>query len=242
MKTTSDFIKNGSHEEFLSVLQYYGDAIKMKASQKKKNDEGLVQLDKWYQEDLEKLVRSRSPSHITRDELVRLMKWKLSRGKFRPRLVELAASNSNESVKDASAKGIRLALGNKVEDAINALDVLKGVGPATASGILAACVPERCCFFADEVALAVLPVSSLKYNISEYQLLNATVVDIVNRLNKEIKTENKEADDEHTWTPHKVELAIWTHAVILKNKPELLSDFKRSAKESTGSIKKRRLN
>ena len=69
--------------------------------------------------------------------------------------------------------------------------VLKGVGPATASGILAACVPENCCFFADEVAHAIPSLASLKYNAAEYELLNSLMADCAQRLNSELE----ESDD-----------------------------------------------
>lgn len=242
MPATGDFIQNGSHVEFSSVLKFYKDAIKIKASKKKKKDgESLEKLDKWYQDELGELARSRSPPHITSEELVRLMKWKLSRGKFRPRLIELAASNNEESVKNASKKGIQLALKNKVEDAISALVVLKGVGPATASGILAACVPEKCCFFADEVAHAIPSLATLKYSAAEYELLNSELVECSKRLNKDFQKDNEKENDEGTWTPHKVELAVWTHSLIHQNKPELLSDLKRGSEENESASKKRKI-
>lgn len=70
------------------------------------------------------MANSRKPPHITRDELVRLMDWKLTRGKFRPRLMELAGSNTNESVRSATKQGIQLATRSKIEDAIKALGMI----------------------------------------------------------------------------------------------------------------------
>ena len=54
------------------------------------------------------------------------------RGKFRPRLVNLVATNSPEMVEEASTAAF-LALPN-VKAAITGLTSLQGVGPATASG------------------------------------------------------------------------------------------------------------
>ncbi|XP_068219443.1 uncharacterized protein [Palaemon carinicauda] len=241
MKTV-DFLKKGTPLEFLEVLKFYDKAIKIKSSQKKKKDgESLSKLDKWYQGELGKVAMARSPPHITKEELVRLMKWKLSRGKFRPRLVELAGSNSEELVKTASQKGIKLALKDKVKDAVKELVVLKGIGPATASGILAACVPEKCCFFADEVAHAIPCLATLKYNMEEYILLNHSLEECAQRLNKELikgdENENAEAD----WTPHKVELALWTHSIIEQNKPELVAHMKLMPEEDNANRKRRKL-
>lgn len=76
---------------------------------------------RWYQEELGEAVASRSPPHMIRKELVRLMDWKLSRGKFRPRLIQLSESNEESLVKSATEKGIKLAQAGKIEEAIEAL-------------------------------------------------------------------------------------------------------------------------
>lgn len=61
------------------------------------------------QEELPSTVSSRSPPHLTQSELVRLVKWKLARGKFRPRLVEFAASNEEELVKKVTGESLKVA-------------------------------------------------------------------------------------------------------------------------------------
>lgn len=58
----------------------------------------------------------------------------LQRGKFRPRLQQLAASNSEETVEKCSRKAFSFL--PDVKAAIAELSSLKGVGPATASGEL----------------------------------------------------------------------------------------------------------
>lgn len=73
------------------------------------------------QEELQSTADSRTPPHITRAELVRLVEWKLSRGKFRPRLVDLAGSNKEEEVIKATEKGLKLGSKGKVEEAIAAI-------------------------------------------------------------------------------------------------------------------------
>lgn len=64
---------------------------------------------------------ARSPPHMIRKELVRLMDWKLSRGKFRPRLIQYSESNEEALVKSATEKGIKLAQAGKIEEAIEAV-------------------------------------------------------------------------------------------------------------------------
>lgn len=56
----------------------------------------------------------------------------LQRGKFRPRLTEMVKTNSEKEVKDASTKAFQSL--PDISAAIQALSVLKAVGPATASG------------------------------------------------------------------------------------------------------------
>ncbi|KAG7153700.1 uncharacterized protein LOC121857152 [Homarus americanus] len=225
MLTTTQFLTDADTQKFAAVLKLYPNALKIKASLKKKQGESLEKLDKWYQDELGRDAQSRKPPYITRDELVRLMGWKLSRGKFRPRLMELAGSNSDESVQKASQQGIHLAQKDKIQDAIKALVVLKGIGPATASGILAACVPEKCCFFADEVAHAIPSLASLKYNAAEYEVLNSEMINCAKRLNCEAQKEDEKENGLEKWTPHKVELTIWTYSLLHQNNSELLSDI-----------------
>lgn len=56
----------------------------------------------------------------------------VQRGKFRPRLQQLVASNSVDTVEKCSRKAFSLL--PDVKAAIAELSYLKGVGPATASG------------------------------------------------------------------------------------------------------------
>ena len=54
------------------------------------------------------------------------------RGKFRPRLTELVQTNTDKEVIDASTEAFQKL--PDVSAAIQALTVLKAIGPATASG------------------------------------------------------------------------------------------------------------
>ena len=57
----------------------------------------------------------------------------LQRGKFRPRLEQMVQSNSEEDVLNASKKAFKLL--PNLSAAIQAMTVLKAIGPATASGL-----------------------------------------------------------------------------------------------------------
>ncbi|XP_067345433.1 uncharacterized protein zgc:112496 isoform X2 [Channa argus] len=111
------------------VYDKYWDVVEAKTKGKKPGK--LLSLDKWYQEELPLLISSRPHKHVTLSELVKLMEWKLTKGKFRPRLQQLVASNSDETVEKCSRKAFSLL--PDVQAAIAELSFLKGVGPATAS-------------------------------------------------------------------------------------------------------------
>jgi hypothetical protein len=78
----------------------------------------------------------------------------LQRGKWRPRLEQLAASNSEADVKRVSEAAFKIGSGAPA-DANKKLCELKGVGPATASAILSSFDPEQMPFESDEAVLAM---------------------------------------------------------------------------------------
>nr|CAN60405.1 hypothetical protein VITISV_034137 [Vitis vinifera] len=95
------------------------------------------------------LIRQRNPNpYITTSELSKLMQWKLTRGKWRPRLLDFVSSLDEALVKSASQKAFQSL--PDISKAISELTVLKGVGPATASALLAAYAPDVAPFMSDE--------------------------------------------------------------------------------------------
>ncbi|KAG4211005.1 hypothetical protein ERO13_A02G079900v2 [Gossypium hirsutum] len=113
------------------------------------NKPNLISLDQFYTHELPSLLRQRNPNpFITTAELSRLMQWKLTRGKWRPRLLDFVSSLDDSSVQSVSQKAF-LSLPD-ISKAISELTVLKGVGAATASAVLAAYAPETAPFMSDE--------------------------------------------------------------------------------------------
>lgn len=197
----------GVHEKYWAVVE-------VKSSGKGKAGK-LLSLDKWYQEELPKLISARSQRYITRDELSKLMEWKLTRGKFRPRLQQLIGSNSEEAVQSCSTKAFGLL--PDVQAAITELSTLKGMGPATASAVLAAGAGEEAAFMADETVESIPELCPVQYTAKHYSLY----LDKITQKTKHLNT----VDSQQDWTPHRVELCLWTWAVANKLQPSLLEEF-----------------
>merc|ERR1719239_1452887 len=211
---TADFFENGTNKQFEWVLDKYQETMQAKAEGKPGKAEALLKLDKWYQNDLPKKIKGRGKEgHVTHEELVQTIKWKLARGKFYPQLTNLVRINTPRAVQTESRKAFR-KLPN-LDAAITTLCGLKGVGCTLASAVLAAGCPELAPFMADELLLSMGDTEGIDYTMKEYMKLVAKTQACVDRLNEQ----------GGNWTPHKAELAVWTHYVARDTKPEILADM-----------------
>ncbi|XP_051149717.1 uncharacterized protein LOC127264302 [Andrographis paniculata] len=173
----------------------------------------LISLDEFYRNELPNLLHHRNPNpYIAKDELARLMEWKLSRGKWRPRLLSFVSSLNDAVVKEASGKAF--ASLPDISKAVSELTVLKGVGPATASAVLAAYAPEVAPFMSDEAMVSVIG-DSKDYSLKRYMIF----AEKLQAKAKELST------PEDVFTASDVERALWSSYV--------------SGKERTSSVKGR---
>ncbi|KAF5903987.1 uncharacterized protein DAT39_006277, partial [Clarias magur] len=148
----------------------------------KKGSGKLLELEKWYQDELPTAILARTEHFLTQPELVKLMEWKLTRGKFRPQLKQLIGSNSEEAVLHCTKKAF--ALLPDVQSAIAELSTLKGLGPATASAVLAAGAPEEVAFMADEVVESIAELRPVRYTAKHFFLFLDKILQKTQHLNK----------------------------------------------------------
>ncbi|KAK2452673.1 DNA binding protein [Trifolium repens] len=166
-----------------------------------KNKPNLVSLNQFYCNELPSLLHQRNPNpFITTQELSKLMQWKLSRGKWRPRLLDFVSSIDENVVKRASEKAFESL--PDISKAITELSALKGVGPATASAVLAAFAPNLTPFMSDEAMQAALG-NSKDYTLKQYLIF-------ANKLQEKAKELSSE---EALFTPSDIERALWSSAI-----------------------------
>jgi len=185
---------------------------------KTKKKEALPALDRTMRSELPASIALRSPPHISQPELAAAVRWKMMRGKFRPRLQQYADAADGDEVVDASSAAFaaaqlvtqRLLTDGKqaqrargaVLGALSPLTAIKGVGPATASGLLVAANPWLP-YMVDE---AVELVGERKYTAEVYADFCLAMARRAAALGA------RGGEEAGTWTPRDVADAIWAAA------------------------------
>ena len=156
----------------------------------------LAELDTWYRDELPAQLASRRPPHVLLAELVRLTEWKMARGVWRARNLVLVKGNAPAAVVDASRAA--LAAVPHPTAPISALMKLGGVGPATASAVVAAHAPDVYPFFDELVAAQVPGLGAVAWTLGYYA-----------RYADALRARAAQLGD--SWTPVMVERALWVH-------------------------------
>ncbi|KAF9308578.1 hypothetical protein BGZ91_007756 [Linnemannia elongata] len=205
-----------------SALALYPEAFKALAATK--TDQSIIDLDKWYQTEFPAILASRSPCFINHDEIVKLVAWKLKRGKYRPALAKMVAEHADAVVRRTSREAFDIISKNDLKAAISKMSELKGVGPATASAILCAGAPDKVPFMADESVDSVPGLGKIAYNLAYYLKFASKVIDKAAQLKKA----GSKVD-----SPHLVELALW--ADMMTDKFNLPRPSSSSSSSSTAT-------
>ena len=182
----------GSH-----VVSLWSDALDAYPSVIARQDVAkLPEIDMWYRDELPAIIASRRLVHITLPELVRVTEWKMHRGVWRaPNLVRVK-SNPAETVIETTVRGF--ARCPHPTQAIGEIASLDGVGPATASAIVAALLPTVYPFFDELVAAQIPDLGPVKWTLGYY----AKYAEILRVRASELGA---------SWTPVMVERALWSH-------------------------------
>ncbi|KAI9202176.1 uncharacterized protein BJ171DRAFT_187003 [Polychytrium aggregatum] len=186
-------------------------AVQAASSRAKKSGPSLDDLHGQVHGSLAKRIRTEPSPSFSVDDLGLVMKWKLSMGKFRPRLFSLVTSNTDQLVQKATHDGLAavtpVSTLDSVVRAIQALSVLSGVGVATASAILSIYDPSVP-FMSDEALAEVGPAGKLAYTLPAYKRLYETLKSKAAELNK--------LEGKSLWTPGACERAIRFGTIALR--------------------------
>jgi hypothetical protein len=162
----------------------------------------LVELDAWYQGALPATLAARAPAYVTAEELSRVTEWKMKRGKYRARNLTLVRGNAEADVRLRSEAAFA-AIPDPRRPIVE-LASLAGVGPATASAVLAALRPDVYPFF-DEVIAAQIPRLGDVAFTTPYYL----------RYAEQLRA--RAAALGPSWTAHAVGQALWAAAAHRAN-------------------------
>jgi hypothetical protein len=167
--------------------------------------------------------------------------------------MKLVASNEPAGVKKNVSDAITdYKKKSDASSAISILAKLKGIGPATASLLLAVHFPDRVPFFSDEMFYWLCgggKVSTIKYNTKEYQLLNEQAAKLTKRLGvKAVDAEKvafvlfKRSDAEDLWEKEQPEKAISQDIGLTKapTKPALKRKAASNVPETTSTRRSKR--
>lgn len=154
----------------------------------------LPELDQWYRAELPGRLHSRRKPHVTHGEMVRVTEWKMARGVWRAPNLVLVKDNSPGLVTETSTAALATIPHPKAP--IAAMAKLRGVGPATASAVVAALAPEIYPFFDELVAAQVSSLPEVKWTLG-YYLKYADAL----RARARVLGDG--------WTPVMVERALW---------------------------------
>ena len=189
-----------------------------------------------YEQNLENF-RKANKDFFSNDDLSKIVLWKHTVGKNRIYNIKYLKSNTDEQVQSCSRKAIELAKAIKLEDcldednslsqtgrklvqdAINELGQLKGVGPATASAVLTLIRPDIFCYLYDEVIDCF--EAQRDYKISNYLRVNSRCLQIAKKLGED-------------WTSGRVAKTVWTAARYLAANGEDLTEDDGSAQNTDG--------
>ncbi len=185
-----DLWSENAPDRWYQALARYPDVVALQGVAR------LPALDDWYRDELPATLASRSPQRLVLEELIQLTEWKMARGVWRAPNLVLVRGNQSEQVISTSIESFGLV--PHPTKPIAKLATLAGVGPATASAVVAALHPAMYPFFDELVAAQVPSLGKVAWTVGYYAQYASALRERAQQLGGE-------------WTPTKVERALWAH-------------------------------
>ncbi|KAK0117973.1 hypothetical protein ONS95_012284 [Cadophora gregata] len=185
--SSSTMASSISVDDFKEALGRYPEALKTHGKTPKDGSTTLEELDKFRYQTAPMNFSKATGRVMELSDVEKLVQWKIHHGVFRPTLPKLVASNTNDSVADATKDAFAAyAKDNKdIATVISKLSALKGIGPATASLLLAIHDPQNVVFFSDEL-FSYLTADGKKiepkYTTKEFEAIFAEAQTVMSRL------------------------------------------------------------
>ncbi|PNY29626.1 Uncharacterized protein TCAP_00458 [Tolypocladium capitatum] len=176
-------------QEFDDLLTRYPVLVQTMSQAKgaKPGQKTLQELDQYrYVDALGFFGSDRPHREMTLDHVKLLVEWKLRHGKFRPTLMSLVTSNPQPLTKSTIQTALHTYRTTAdIPSTLDALTKLRGIGPATASLLLAVHDPTRVIFFSDEAFHWLCcggGKAPIKYTAKEYLGLRERAAEVTKRL------------------------------------------------------------
>jgi len=204
---TIELFNSEDPKDYQKILEKYEGKNETKIGNILKSKSTLFsELEHFYKNELHESIQKKS--YMTLDELSKLMKYKLIRGKFRPSLQKKIDGNNPEIVISSTKDAIKLLHDGNWQAGLKVLiDNLDGVGIATASYIGAIVRPDLCPIMSDEVIQLIC--GKLDYTMKCYKSIQNVLVEKAAKLN----SHHTSKKDDIYWTPYLV-----GEVLFLKNK------------------------
>ncbi|KAA1081116.1 hypothetical protein PGT21_029670 [Puccinia graminis f. sp. tritici] len=159
------------------------------------------------------LKQSQKRELNAKERLLRVLRWKLLRGRFRATLPALVSQNSTEDVERVVKNALEQLSPCQTIDqvlhsgALTTMCELRGIGPATAAAFLSFEAPSLIAVFSDEAAsFFENRLGLIKYTLPFY----TSFVECMQAKLQELA----KLDDR--WDLRRLERALWTHQVLRK--------------------------
>ena len=160
---------------------------------------GLAEIDVWYRTEFPALIAARTLPYITRAELAQVTTWKMKRGVWRERNRLLVIGNSPSTIKKTTVRAFSAI--PDLRQPIAILCDLEGVGPATASAVLASHSPALYPFFDELVAQQIPYLGTVAFTAAYYQRYAQALRERAAKLNTRCEI--------RAWNAHDVSQALW---------------------------------